>query len=151
MSSCAKPEPLFASGGLGLGFDWLEVPATEGTIPGLFFLMGGRRLFLNGGRVTGCDSSLTTSDCTAEAATLVEDSASGVAVTSASPSGSSADNVSSLGRFDPPGWLRSRALVDCCSLCSSCIEVSSPFSTFPFTFDAAFRFGLVSERGGDGS
>ena len=113
-SSCAKIEPPFVSGGLGTGFpvvDWLEVPLVEGTVPGLFFLMGGSRFFLNGGRVTDEDSSLIASGRIAEVAALVDDSASGAATTSTFSSGSSGDNASSLGRFDPPSWLRSRGPV----------------------------------------
>lgn len=155
MASCARAEPPFVSGGLGPSFPvvaWLDVPLVEGTVPGLNFLMGGSRFFLNGGRVTDEGSSLTASDGAAEAAAFVDDSASGATATSTCPSGSSADKGSSLGRFDPPGWLRSRVFefVDC-GLRSSCTEAPSSFSTRPFALDAAFRFGLVSVRGGDGS
>jgi hypothetical protein len=79
----------------------------------------------------------------------MDDSASGATATSTSPSGSSTDKASSLVRFDPPDWLRSLALVEI-GLRSSCIERSS-VSTFPFAFGAGFRFGLASDRGGDGS
>lgn len=128
---------------------WLEVPLVEGTAPGLFFLIGGSRFFLNGGRETDGDSSLAASGATAGVAALMDDSASGATATSTSASGSSTDKASSLVRFDPPDWLRSLALVEI-GLRSSCIERSS-VSTFPFALGAGFRFGLASDRGGDGS
>ena len=153
LSSCARPEPPFDSWGLAASLpvaDWLEVPPVEGTVPVLFFLMVGRRFFFNGGGATGGDSSFT-SEMAAVLAAVADDSASGAAATtSSSPSGSSADKASSLARFDPPSWLRSRALVGC-GLRSSCIAVSSSFSTCPLAFGAGFLFGLVSEREGDGS
>jgi hypothetical protein len=128
---------------------WLEAPLEEGTAPGLFFLMGGSRFFLNGGREMDDDSSLTASGATAGAAALVDDSASGATAASTSPSGSSADKASSLVRFDPPDWLRSLALAEL-GFRSSCIDRSS-FSTRPLALGAGFRFGLVSARGGDSS
>jgi hypothetical protein len=79
VSSCANPRATFCFGRLGTGLpavDWLEVPLVEGTVPGLFFLMGGSRFFLKGGRVTVVDSSLAASGRVAEVAALVDDSAS---------------------------------------------------------------------------
>jgi hypothetical protein len=152
LSSCAKLEPPFVSGGLWTGFavaDWLEVPPVEGTVPGLFFLMGGSRFFLNGGRVTVVDSSLAASGRVAEVAALVDDSASSVATTSTFSSGSG-DKASSLGRFDPTDWLRSRALVGG-GLRPTGVEAPSSLSTWVFTLGVALRFDLVSARGGDGS
>jgi hypothetical protein len=146
LSSCAKLEPPFVSGGLGTGFaaaHWLEVPLVEGTVPGLFFLMGGSRFFLNGGRVTVVDSSLAASGRVAEVVALVDDSASGAAMTSTFSSRSSGDKASSLGR------LRSRALVGG-GLRSSGVEAPSSLSTWAFALGVALRFGLVSARG-DGS
>jgi hypothetical protein len=105
VASVGIPEPPFDSTGLGAGCpvaDWLDAPLVEGTVPGLFFLMGGSRFFLNGGRVTADDSALATSGGTAELAVVADDSASGATATSTSPSASSADKASSLGRFDPP-------------------------------------------------
>lgn len=153
MSSCAKLEPAFASGGLGTAFaaaDWLEVPLVEGTVPGLFFLIGGSRFFLNGGRVTVVDSSLAASGRVAEVVALVDDSVSSAATTSTFSSGSSGDKASSLERFDRPDWLRSRALVGS-GLRSTGVEAPSSLSTWVFALGVALRFGLVSARGGDGS
>jgi hypothetical protein len=152
-SSCAKLEPPFVSGGLGTGFataDWLEVPLAEGTVPGLFFLIGGSRFFLNGGRVTVVESSLVASGRVAEVVALVDDSASSAVTTSTFSSGSSGDKASSLGRFDPPDWLRSRALVGS-GLRSTGVEAPSSLSTWVFTLGVVLRFGLFSARGGDGS
>ena len=149
-SSCEKPEPPLVSGGLGTGFaavDWLEVPLVEGIVPGLFFLMGGSRFFLNGGRVTVVDSSLAASSRVAEVEALVVDSSSIVATTSTFSSGSSGDKASSLGRFDP---FRSRALVGG-GLRSTGVEAPSSLSRWAFTLGVALRFGLFSVRGGDGS
>lgn len=153
VSSCAKPEPPFVSGGFGTGFaavDWLEVPLVEGTVPGLFFLIGGSRFFLNGGRVIVVDSSLAVSGRVAEVEALVDDSASSAATTSTFSSGSSGDRASSLGRFDAPGWLRSRALVGG-GLRSTGVEAPSSLSRWAFALGVALRFGLVSARGGEGS
>lgn len=130
--------------------DWFEVPLVEGTVPGLFFLIGGSRFFLNGGRVTVVDSSLVASGRVAEVAVLIDDSASSPATTSTFSSGSSGDKASSLGRFDLPDWLRSRALAGG-GLRSTGVEAPSSLSTWAFTLGVALRFGLVSARGGDGS
>ena len=110
----------------------------DGRVPGLFFLIGGSRFFLNGGRETVVDSSL------AEVVALVDDSASSAATTSTFSSGSSGDKASSLGRF------RSRALVGG-GLRSTGVEAPSSLSTWAFALGVALRFGLVSARGGDGS
>ncbi len=154
VSSCAKLETPFVSGGLGTGFpaaDWLEATlVVEGTVPGLFFLMGGSRFFLNGGRVTVVGPSLAASGSVVKAVALVDDSASGAAATSTFPSGSSGDKASSLGRFDPPGWSRSRTLVGG-GLRSIGLEASSSLSIWPFILDVGLRFDLVSARGGDSS
>ena len=150
VSPCAKPGPPFVSGGLGTGFvvaDRLEVPLMEGTVPGLFFLIGGSRFFLNGGRVIVVDSSLASSGSVADVVALVDDSASRAATTSTFSSGSSGDKASSRGRFDP---LRSRALVGG-GLRSTGVEAPSSLSRWAFTLGVALRFGLVSVRGGDGS
>lgn len=152
VSSCAKPEPPFVSGGLGTGLadvGWLEVPLVEGTVPGLFFLIGGSLFFLNGGRVTVVDSSIAESGRVEEVAPLMDDSASSAATTSTFPSGSFGDKVSSLRRFDPPNWLRSRALVGG-GLRSTGVK-SPSLSTCALALGVALRFGLVSTRGGDGS
>ena len=152
VSSCAKLEPPFVSEGLGTDFaaaDWLEVPLVEGTVPGLFFLIGGSFFFLNGGRVTVVDSSLAASGRVEEVAPLMDDSTSSAATKSTFPSGSSGDKASSLGRFDPPNWLRSRALV-VGGLRSTGVE-SPSLSTCALALGVALRFGLVSARGGDGS
>ena len=153
VSSCAKLGPPFDSGGLRTGFaaaDWLEVPLVEGTVPGLFFLIGGSRFFLNGGRETFVDSSLVASCRVAEVAALIDESASSAATISTFSSGSSGDKASSLGRFDPPGWLRSRALVGG-GLRSTGVEGPSSLSKWAFTLGVALRFGLVSACGGEGS
>lgn len=93
--------PAFASGGTGPGFpvaERFEVAFTNGIAVGLFFLIGGSRFFLNGGRETDAGSSLTASDAVAVA--LAEESTSGERVASSCPSGSSAERGSSLGRLD---------------------------------------------------
>ena len=153
LSSCGILEPPFVSGGLGTGFaaaDWLNVPLVEGTVPDLFFLIGGSRFFLNGGRVTVVESSLAVSGRVVEVVALVDDSASSAATTSTFSSGSSEDKASSLGRFDPPDWSRSRALVGG-GLRPTGVEAPSSLSACVFTFGVALRFGLDSARGGDGS
>lgn len=152
LSSCEKLEPPFVSGGLGTVFaatDWFELPLAEGTVPGLFFLIGGSRFFLNGGRVTVVDCSLAASGRVAEVAALVDDSASSAGTISTFSSGSG-DKASSLERFDLPDWLRSRPFVGG-GLRSTGVEAPSSPSTCAFALGVALRFGLVSAREGDGS
>src|SRR6266702_3735870 len=101
-SSCTTLGPAFAS---CPGFPvagWFGVTLVNGTVLGLFFLIGGSRFFLNGGRETDAGSSLTASNA-AVAVALADESTSGETVASSCPSGSSAERGSSLGRLDPPG------------------------------------------------
>jgi hypothetical protein len=101
-------EPAFPSGGTGPGFPVagrVGVTFANGIVLGLFFLIGGSRFFLNGGRETDAGSSLTASEAVVVA--LADESTSGETVTSSGSSGSSAERESSLGRLDPTDWLRS--------------------------------------------